>query len=752
VNNENELDFEAAWDVIRSSLSEMHERNASQLSFETIYRHCYKIILKKKGDVFYERLQRFEKDWLTQRVRSDLKTLLSPVLLESPTSGAGGSSTGNERRSAGEKFSRGLKDAFEAQQLVMKMSTDVFMYCDRVYCTDTRKPSIYSAGMMIFRDSILRATLDKSAPTILEITNDIILRQIALERAGDVIDKSLIRSCVAMLEGLFTSNHEIEEERLYLTSFEPLFLEASREFYQQEAKMLLDEADAATYCRKASKRIHEEGDRCQSTLLQSTAPKIIKVVEDELIKNHIGSLIAMETGVKQMVDNDRYTDLELVYELNARIDQKKGELTSAIQKRVQEVGAAVNETAANTSQIQQPSAHQEKDAEGKPIVDRTVNLQTVAAIQWVDDILRLKDKYDHLWEVSLHSDPVIQPALTKSFTDTINSFPRSSEYISLFIDENMKKGLKDKTEGEVDIVLDKAIILLRYIQDKDLFERYYKKHLCKRLLMGKSVSIDVEKQMISRMKVELGNSFTSKLEAMFKDMSLSEELTAGYRTRVAGSSESKRVDLGVHVLTSMTWPLETMATASENDDKLKCIFPEEIERIKKGFENFYAEKHSGRMLTWMSNMGTADIRAVFPKIAGKEASLGKERRHELNVSTYAMVILMLFNDLSPDASLSFEEIQRKTNIGTNELMRNLQSLAVAPKTRVLRKEPMTKDVKRTDSFSFNASFQSKFVKIKVGVVAAGNKVEGEKERRDTEKKNNDGRGYAIEAAVVRIMK
>lgn len=605
---------------------------------------------------------------------------------------------------------------------------------------------------MIFRDSILLAPLDKDAPNMLELTNDIILRQIALERAGDIIDKSLIRSCVAMLEGLFASTLEIEEERLYLTSFEPLFLEASREHYQAEAKKLLDEADAATYCRRASRRISEESDRCQSTLSQSTAPKIIKVVEDQLIKNHIAGLIAMETGVKQMVDNDRYNDLELVYELNARIDQKKEELTSAIQKRVQEVGAAVNEAAANVMQTQQPPMPQEKDLEGKTSADRAVNVQTVTALQWVDDILRLKEKYDHLWEVSLHSDPVIQPALTKSFTDTINSFPRSSEYISLFIDENMKKGLKDKTEAEIDVVLERAIVVLRYIQDKDLFERYYKKHLCKRLLMGKSISIDVEKQMISRMKVELGNSFTSKLEAMFKDMSLSEELTASYRNYVAGLHETRRVELGVHILTSMTWPLETMSSASENDQRLKCIFPAEIERIKKGFEKFYSEKHSGRMLTWMSNMGTADVRAIFPKIPGKEASLGKERRHELNVSTYAMVILMLFNDVPHGASLSFEEIQAKTNIGTNELTRNLQSLAVAPKTRVLRKEPMTKDVKRSDQFSFNESFQSKFVKIKVGVVAAGNKVEGEKERRETEKKNNDSRGFAIEAAVVRIMK
>jgi cullin 3 len=86
------------------------------------------------------------------------------------------------------------------------------------------------------------------------------------------------------------------------------------------------------------------------------------------------------------------------------------------------------------------------------------------------------------------------------------------------------------------------------------------------------------------------------------------------------------------------------------------------------------------------------------------------------------------------------------------LIRNLQSLAVAPKTRILTKEPMSKGIKPTDRFSFNEGFQGKTIKIKVGLVAAGNKVESDRERRETEKKNDDSRGFCIEAAVVRIMK
>lgn len=103
------------------------------------------------------------------------------------------------------------------------------------------------------------------------------------------------------------------------------------------------------------------------------------------------------------------------------------------------------------------------------------------------------------------------------------------------------------TEQEVESILDKAMVLFRFMQEKDVFERYYKQHLARRLLTNKSVSDDSEKNMISKLKVhiisfftlllyssillmqyscfisqtECGCQFTSKLEGMFRDMSIS---------------------------------------------------------------------------------------------------------------------------------------------------------------------------------------------------------------------------------------
>ncbi|KAL8981560.1 MAG: hypothetical protein Q9177_005532 [Variospora cf. flavescens] len=750
--NSGEVDFEQDWKSLSSSLREIHTKNASTLSFEELYRNAYKLVLKKKGEPLYNKVKEFEQDWLTHEVRTRILDELPSSLLAAHN---GAQLSAGERRDAGEKLLRSLKLAWEDHNLCMNMTTDVLMYMDRVYCSDNRKPSIFKASMGQFRDYVLRTPLpDHESMTIASLLYRVILDQIQMDRDGDIVNTALLRSCAYMLEGLYETEDEQEQYKLYITSFEPEFLAASEEYYRSEGEALVAKGDASSFCRHARQAATDEEDRCRSTLSTLTAPKIKRVVENELVRRNLAEMISLEsTGVRYMLDNDRLPDLEMVYEISSWVDPKKEELKKAVQKRIVAQGEEINSTAKEASDapvVKPTKADPEKgDEVGKPAAEKPINQQTAAAIRWVDDVLQLKDKYDHILEKAFQGDQGLQTGFTRSFSDFINSFERSSEYLSLFFDENMKKGIKGKTETEVDTLLDKGITLLRYISDKDMFERYYKKHLSRRLLMKRSVSMDAERQMISKMKMEVGNTFTQRIESMFRDMALSADLTTSYKKHVRdlGDADSQRAELDVNVLTATMWPLDAMGPSrGDEGGKLNCRFPPEIDRIKQSFEKFYLDKHSGRQLTWQGNMGTADLRAYFADMKSNK------KTRELNVSTYCMVILLLFNDLPPGNFLSYEEIQARTNIPDNELMRNLQSVAVAPKTRILVKEPMSKEVKRDDKFYFNEKFTSQFQRIKVGVVASGNKVEDRDERQETEKRVDLERGQTIEAAIVRTMK
>ena len=58
-----------------------------------------------------------------------------------------------------------------------------------------------------------------------------------------------------------------------------------------------------------------------------------------------------------------------------------------------------------------------------------------------------------------------------------------------------------QTDTEADETLDLVILLFRSLTEKDVFESYYKQHLAKRLLSGRSVSDDLEKAMVYKLKV-----------------------------------------------------------------------------------------------------------------------------------------------------------------------------------------------------------------------------------------------------------
>ncbi|KAF2670876.1 Cullin-domain-containing protein [Microthyrium microscopicum] len=735
------MDFAKTWSSLESSFRQIHTKETSEISFEELYRGAYRLVLRKKGEELYHRVVKFEEKWLSLDVRAQVVTLVSPELVA-----ASNSTSIVERRFAGERFLKGVKQQWSNHEACMVMLSDVLLYLDRVYCIDKSIPTVYSIGMRLFRDEILKcpvasaAANDGTDQTILTLVIQTMLDHIKMEREGDVIDKTLLKSCTHMLEGMHIDNIETDEYRLYNYRFEPHFLQASRDFYAAESERMLRDSDAGAYCRQAKKRLVEEIDRCKSTLSEATMGRIERVVLGELIEQKLPELILMDTGVVYMIDNDRLEELGLIYELSGKVDDDKKELVKAVQSRIVELGKEINQTAMS------PNAN----TDGNTLVQ-----QTAAAIRWVEDVLSLKDKFDNIWAQAFNKDPRMQTEMTKSFTEFINmiNFNRGSEYISLFIDQNMKKDMKDKSDAEVDSVLDKAITLLRFILDKDMFERYYKRHLSKRLLLGRSISLDVEKQMIGKMKIELGNTFTTKIEAMFRDMTTSTELTSSFRHHMSEirandpEMSARPIDLTVNILTSQVWPQELANNSNEDYEHRTIIYPYDIRKLTEYFTLFYAGKHNGRKLTWQPAMGTADIKARFPT---KDAS--KDRVHDLNVSTYAMIILYLFNELPAGESLSFEDIQSRTNIPEGDLVRNLQSLACASRTRILLKSPASKDVNPTDKFTFNVGFKSNYTRIKVNVVASGNRVETDRERLKTEQKNDESRSFMCEAAIVRIMK
>ena len=71
--------------------------------------------------------------------------------------------------------------------------------------------------------------------------------------------------------------------------------------------------------------------------------------------------------------------------------------------------------------------------------------------------------------------------------------------------------------------------VFKYVEDKDVFQKFYSKMLAKRLVNATSASDDAEASMITKLKEACGFEYTNKLQRMFTDMSLSKDLNDSFR-------------------------------------------------------------------------------------------------------------------------------------------------------------------------------------------------------------------------------
>ena len=121
------VDFDASWSILSASLQEIHTKNASQLSFEELYRNAYKLVLKKKGEFLYLKVKELEECWLSDEIKPQILAVLSSNLI-AHYAGNTTLTTANERRIEGEKLLKALKWAWEDHNVCMNMITDVLMY------------------------------------------------------------------------------------------------------------------------------------------------------------------------------------------------------------------------------------------------------------------------------------------------------------------------------------------------------------------------------------------------------------------------------------------------------------------------------------------------------------------------------------------------------------------------------------------------------------------------------------------------
>lgn len=716
------------WQTLKQAIKEILNKNNGGLSFEELYRNAYNLVLHKRGHVLYEGTKEVIREHLEDKIRVDVLNALS------------------------NRFLQVLNQVWSDHQTSMMMIRDILMYMDRIYLQNCNVDNVYNVGLNLFRDHVINHI------HIRDHLRNTLLTQVSLERRGEYIEAHWIKNVCQMLTQL-----GIDKRTVYEEIFEVPFLEQSAEYYRGESQRHLNENCASTYIREVEQRIDEESKRAQRYLDPGSERKIVHVVEEEMITKHMTSIVEMyNSGVVSMLRDQKIEDLNCMYRLLCRVPTGLQCIISCVSGYLRD--------------------------QGKSLVTEEEGGKS-DAVQYIQKLLELKDRFDIFLVRSFNSDKEFSKMISKDFEYFLNLNQRSPEYLSLFIDDKLK-GSKGMTEVEIEQVLEKTMVLFRFLQDKDIFERYYKQHLAKRLLLNKSVSDDSEKNMITKLKTECGCQFTSKLEGMFKDMAISNSTMEEFKSQCnISDAHLHGVDLSVRVLTTGFWPTQSTP--------FKTILPSAPRAAFEIFKRFYLAKHSGRQLNLQAQLGLADLNALFYGVKREENNdanqtsnvkyaheagfsvvqmpnnkylsdpgaepsnltssvsrwshsndINPPRKHIISVSTHQMCILMLYNERD---SFTFKELAERTQIPEKDLLRALMSLAMGKQSqRILIKSPKTKEIEPDHIFTVNDSFTSKLVRVKIQAITC--RGESEPERKETRSKVDEDRKHEIEAAIVRIMK
>jgi cullin 3 len=144
--------------------------------------------------------------------------------------------------------------------------------------------------------------------------------------------------------------------------------------------------------------------------------------------------------------------------------------------------------------------------EGTKLINE--EMQKNDPINFLHQLVSMREKYSKIVKEACERESNLDIAMKNAFESFINVNNWTALSLAFYLDDLLKKGLRGLAESEIDTRLDNCIMIFRYLQDKDVFESYYKNALSKRLLNNKSISDEAEKAMILKLKTECGCQYT----------------------------------------------------------------------------------------------------------------------------------------------------------------------------------------------------------------------------------------------------
>jgi cullin-5 len=567
---------------------------------------------------------------------------------------------------------------------------------------------------------------------------DSAMKLVHAERNGEAFDSQLV---IGVRESYVNLSSDAEDKlKIYRDNFEKAYIEATEAFYKTKAPQYLAANGVQNYMKYADAKLKEEEQRAMRYLETRKGCNSVAALTEccvNVLVTAFKETILAECA--RMIRSNETDKLRLMFSLMDRVPDGITPMLHDLEEHIISAGLADMIAAADTI--------------------------TSDSEKYVEQLLSLFNRFSQLVKDAFNDDPRFLTARDKAYKTVVNDTsvfklelpaknkgvgaktqPESKcpELLANYCDMLLRKTPLSKklTSEEVELKLRDVLLVLKYVQNKDVFMRYHKAHLTRRLILDTSADNEKEENMVEWLReVGMPADYVNKLARMFQDIKVSEDLNQEFKEAHRNNNESIADSVNIKILNAGAW--------ARSSDRVTVTLPMELEDYIPQVEEFYRQKHNGRKLQWHHLMSNGII--SFMNAIGK---------FDLEVTTFQMAVLFAWNQ-RPTDKVSFESMRLATELPDAELRRTLWSLVQFPKIKrqVLVCSPAANSPKDfTDATIFWTN--QEFALIKNGKLQKRGKINlvGRLQLSTERSKEEDNEGIVqlrilrVQEAIVKIMK
>lgn len=604
--------------------------------------------------------------------------------------------------------------------------SNVFDYMNRYWVQKERSDGrrdifdVNTLALLQWKYHMFNINIDQIMAEVLEL--------IERQRNNEIVDTNVISVAVKSMVYLGIDTNDLKKLNMLVYSkyFETEFMEKTAEYYRKESKNFLSQHNVVDYMIKCENRLAEEISRSNNYLEERSKRPLLDTLHTVLIKDHAQE---MYDQFLKLLEQNEIEHILRMFKLLSKVPSTLQPLADSLGSHIKiEAAKAIEElkTSSETLEAQNADDRPTKRSAQGPINPKAYIHTLILVYMKFKDVVFTAFKKDPLFIMALDAACRHFVNVNVIATPTPKVASKTPELLARYADSFLKA-----TSKEADIAsmtADNLILILKYIENKDVFENNYRRLLAKRLINGNTKSDELEEGILQRLQEGNSLEFTSKITKMFQDMKSSEDLKTSVR-EILGL-ESVVNDFTPLILAQSMWPFVHLEDYNLN------IAPE-LQKTLEVVETEYTKKHSGRELQWLWNHGKSEVKANLAR-KGKPPFI-------FTVTNVQLMILLAFNKAN---TYTFADLHEVVGVAKHVFEAHLTPLT---KFKLLDQLPPTPQSFNEPSTRFTMVTEYKSKKLKVNFVSTI-KNEQKQEEDDTNREIDESRRNYLTASIVRIMK